>query len=98
MSYRHTHVIFDIENRGKADSFIGRCHCGKEEIFATWWAKPLKGWSKKQWKLVVIGASLVLGSLVESDDSWSDEDMKKYLSKLDDKRAALKGAKKEKHP
>lgn len=76
---RHTHVIFDFEHRGKADSFYGRCHCGKEELFATWWPNPPKGWSKKQWQFAVIGASLILRGLWDSREQYSDEELKRYL-------------------
>lgn len=79
---RHTHVVFSIHAYGKADSFYGTCHCGKEELFATWWPHPPKGWSKKQWEYLVWAALHLLGSIhPRSSDQWTDEDLKKYRDK-----------------
>lgn len=79
---RHTHVIFNFIHRGKSDSFYGRCHCGKEELFATWWPNPPKGWSKKQWQFAVIGATLILRGLWDARSQYSDEELKKYVDKI----------------
>ncbi len=77
---KHTHVIFEFLNRGSTDSFYGKCHCGKEELFATWWSNPPKGWSRKQWPWAALGASLIIGGLWDARPQYSDEELKKYLS------------------
>lgn len=84
---KHVHVVCEIAVRGKADSFNGKCWCGEEELFATWWPRPPKGWSTKQWNNLIWGALLFLNSVYPNAASdWTDEDMRKYRDKLIDRK------------
>lgn len=76
----HTHYINSIEYRAKDDSIIGKCSCGKEEIFALWWKEPPSGWNRKQWPMVRGLANQFIESCKSAiDDGFTYEQLENNL-------------------
>ncbi len=46
---QHTHVVTAIELRGKSDSVVVKCGCGFEDVFGSWYTRPVGGWAAEQW-------------------------------------------------